>query len=179
MSLINTAHHPISHPNVFTAVGALCVDAQLRRNFFHPEMRPLQDQLPNIEDTEFRKCLSLCPSDPAMRQEPLYAEVGVSICKRPPCIAATPNCETVLGATILDEHFREEWFNHPEKAHQEYGFELTDEENILLCAIVQRRGRDLRKAVDALGKELKGVISFEPLAKVPKFAKAAAADQAA
>ncbi len=169
MSLTNIDRQQIPNPNAYTAVGALCIDAILRRELFHSQTPAVQDVLLNLPETEFQAFMSLA-NDPAKPPESDYAAIGMFYCRKPPCPYAIPNIETVLGAAILDDGFRAAWFNDPHKAHIDYGCDLLPEEDTILVAHMERWKKPLREKVEVLGGKLKTIISLRPLATTPAVA---------
>ncbi len=170
MSLINVDRKQLPQPNVYTAIGALCLDATIRREFFHPVTPPVQEVFLNLEETEFQACMSLVSDDPAKPPESDYAAVGMFYCRKPPCPYAIPNIETALGAAILDDGFRAAWFTDPHKAHTDYGCDLLEEEDIILVAHMGRYKKQLKEKIEVLGDKLKGIIKLRPLATISQVA---------
>jgi hypothetical protein len=179
MSLTNTDLQSLPQPNVYTAMGALCLDSTIRREFFHPETPPVQDLFLNLDETEFQTCMSLASDKTAKPPESDYAALGALFCRRPPCPYAIPNIETVLGAAVLDERFRAAWFKDPHKAHLDYGFDLLEEEDAILVDILSRKGKKIQEKVENLGRKLKQVMSVTPLATLSEVATAIAKAKAA
>lgn len=174
MSLTNTDLQSLPQPNVYTAIGALCLDSTIRREFFHPETPPVKDLFLSLEETEFQAFMSLASNKPANPPESDYAALGALFCRRPPCPYAIPDIETVLGAAVLDDGFRTAWFKDPHKAHLDYGFDLLEEEDAILVNILNRKGKKIQEKVENLGRKLQQVMSVTPLATVSEVAAAIA-----
>jgi hypothetical protein len=166
MSLTNIDGQQIPNPNIYTAVGALCLDATIRRELFHSQTPGIQDVLLDLDENEFQTCMNLTSNSPSNPPEEDYAAVGLLYCRKQPCPHAVPDIETVLGAAIIDESFRAAWFNDPHQAHLDYGCDLTDEEDAMLVDILNRKGEEIQQKVEILGRKLKKVINVKPLATV-------------
>lgn len=170
MSLINVDREQLPQHNLYTAIGALCLDSTVRREFFHPVTPPVQGVFLNLEEAPFQTCMTLASVNPPNPPESDYAALGALFCRRPPCPYAISNIETVLGAAVLDERFRTAWFKDPHKAHLDYGFDLLEEEDAILVDILNRKGKNIQEKVENLGRKLKQVMSVTPLATVSEVA---------
>lgn len=173
MSLTNIDGQPIPNPNTYTAVGALCIDAILRRELFHSQTPGIQDVLLNLPETEFQTFMSLASKGPGNPPESDYAAVGMFYCRKPPCPFAIPNIETVLGAAILDDGFRAAWFNDPHQAHVDYGFDLTENEDVIIVTHLGQHKKPLREKIEVLGGKLKAILGLKLLATTSAVARKA------
>lgn len=153
----------VPQPNLFTAIGALCLDSTIRREFFHPITPPVQDVFLKLDEAELQTCMSLAAKDPPYPPESDYAAVGAFYCRRPPCPYAIANIETVIGAAVIDQTFRAGWLKNPHQAHLDYGFDLLDEEDAILVAHVARHKEDIQTVMEMLGNKLNEILPVAQL----------------
>ena len=153
----------VPQPNLFTAIGALCLDSTIRREFFHPITPPVQDVFMNLAEVEFQACMSLAAKDPSYPPESDYAAVGAFYCRKQPCPYAIANIETVVGTAVIDKTFRAVWLKNPHQAHLDYGFDLLEEEDAILVAHVARHKEDIKTVMEVLGNKLNGILPVAQL----------------
>jgi len=169
----------VSQPNLFTAIGALCLDSTIRREFFHPITPPVQDVFLMLDEGEFQTCMGLAAKDPSYPPETDYAAVGAFYCRKQPCPYAIANIETVIGAAVLDKTFRAAWLKNPHQAHLDYGFDLLEEEDAILVAHVPRHKEGIKTTMEVLGNKLNGILPVLQLVATSEVTVAKAKAKAA
>ena len=173
----NDIMQTVLEPNLFTAIGALCLDSTIRREFFHDVTPPVQDVFLSLGEADFGDCMKLAATKPPYPPETDYAAVGAFYCRKQPCPYAIANIETVIGAAVLDETFRAAWLKDPHQAHLDFGFDLLEEEDAILVAHVARHKEGIKTTMEVLGNKLNEVLPVVQLlttSEVP-IAKAKAA----
>jgi len=169
----------VSQPNLFTAIGALCLDSTIRREFFHPITPPVQDVFLMLDEGEFQTCMGLAAKDPSYPPETDYAAVGAFYCRKQPCPYSIANIETVIGAAVIDKTFRAAWLKSPRQAHLDYGFDLLEEDAILVVAHVPRHKEGIKTTMEVLGNKLNGILPVLQLVTTSEVAVAKAKAKAA
>jgi len=169
----------VSQPNLFTAIGALCLDSTIRREFFHPITPPVQDVFLMLDEGEFQTCMGLAAKDPSYPPETDYAVVGAFYCRKQPCPYSIANIETVIGAAVIDKTFRAAWLKSPRQAHLDYGFDLLEEEDAILVAHVPRHKEGIKTTMEVLGNKLNGILPVLQLVATSEVTVAKAKAKAA
>lgn len=148
--------------NVLTALGALCLDEDVRTPYLHnfPVAPTLHQHSIPITDDEIGDLKQMVPNASGQTW-PEFA--AVPACPRKPCLYATLGIETTFGAGVMSDAFRTAMFENTDPSFDpilvayQYGLPLTVDDQLLLLHLLATK--EMRaKIVDSLktlGKKIK------------------------
>jgi hypothetical protein len=147
--------------NVLIALGALCLDEDVREPYFHgvppaPLMHRHGIPITDDEVADLTQMVSLTRS-------PTQTDVAmIIICPRKPCLYATLGIEAVVAAGVMDSDFRTAMFESfddpnfdPTLVAYQYGLLLTPDEHTLLIHLLASKKKEIAVALEKLGKKIK------------------------
>ncbi|MGE5251916.1 MAG: hypothetical protein ACM3QS_17060 [Bacteroidota bacterium] len=148
--------------NVLTALGALCLDEDVRTPYFKgvPAGALMHQHGIPITDDEVADVSQMLP----LTHSPTADDVAIlSICPKKPCLYATPDIETMVAAGVMDDAFRALMFESsdpnfdPTLIAYQYGLTLSPDEHILLKYLLanKKTQKEISDSMKKLGKKIK------------------------
>jgi len=134
-----------------TILGITCYDPYFRDALFENSTAAVRDSyFVSEHDSVLLKAIS---KDRSLKSA--FEEVGNKICTHKPCPSVAPEVLSVIGAALLDESFRKEFFKDPIATARKHGLVLRYPETYVLATLMDgQNGERLKKAITDLADRL-------------------------